>query len=67
LRKITTGPKVILWLSIIVALLTSCRGAAPATSWPGLAAAEGIVYVAAGAKVYALDAETGNQKWEFPR
>ena len=56
-----TGPKVVLWLFIIVTLLTGCRGGAPATSWPGLTVAEGIVYVANGAKVYALEAETGNQ------
>ena len=66
MRKITIGPKVVLWLSIIAALLTGCRGGAPATSWPGLTVAEDVVYVAAGAKVYALEAETGNQKWEFP-
>ena len=66
MRKVMMGPKVILWLFIIAALLTGCTGGALATSWPGLTVAEGVVYVSAGPKVYALEAETGNQKWEFP-
>jgi outer membrane protein assembly factor BamB len=66
LRKIMTGSKVALWLFVVAALLTGCGRAALPTSWPGLTVAEDVVYLAAGAKVYTLDAETGNQKWEFP-
>ena len=39
------------------------------SSWPGLTAdAEtGMVYLASGAHVYAVDAATGTEKWRFPR
>lgn len=64
------------WASIAVIVLTAglisaCGGAAPSSSWPGLAVSEHIAYLASTDRVYAIDtrADTNNQQrllWAFP-
>lgn len=59
----------ILFLLVILGavLLSACTGSAlTASSWPGITATEDTVYVAYGPHVYALDAESGSQRWQFP-
>lgn len=47
--------------------LSACTGSAlTASSWPGVTATEDTVYIAYGPHVYALDATTGSQRWQYP-
>ena len=46
-------------------LLSACAGR-PSTSWPGLAAADGRVYIADGTFVYAVNLADGKELWRFP-
>jgi outer membrane protein assembly factor BamB len=46
--------------------LTGCGGGLPAVSWFGVAASEDTVYLAANEQVFALDLESGVEKWAFP-
>jgi outer membrane protein assembly factor BamB len=36
------------------------------TSWHGLTASSDVTYLAAGGQVYAVDLNTGTQKWKYP-
>ena len=53
-------------LGSLIALLVSACGAAPAQSWPGLAASPDTVYIAFGANVFALNTADGLPRWKFP-
>lgn len=53
-------------LGSLFALLVSACGAAPAQSWPGLAASTDTVYIAFGANVFALNVADGQKRWQFP-
>lgn len=51
----------------LVLLLTACGGAAPAVGWSRPVLGADTLYVSSrGGKVYALDAASGNKKWQFP-
>jgi outer membrane protein assembly factor BamB len=52
---------------IFSVLLSACAGGAYAsTSWHGLTAPEDTAYLSAGTQVYAIDVNTGTQKWRYP-
>jgi len=57
-----------LTLIILASLLSSCVGGSTgvASSWPGLTANGGLVYLASGQHVYAIDYANGSEKWRFP-
>jgi large repetitive protein len=54
----------LLILSIFISACTSSVYAS--TSWHGLTADTNLAYLAAGTQVYAVDLNTGLQKWKFP-
>lgn len=47
-------------------LLTGCTGQAPATSWPGIAYENDMVYLAYSSFVYGINASDGKQAWVYP-
>lgn len=48
-------------------LLSACSSSVYAsTSWHGLTADANLAYLAAGTQVYAVDLNTGAQKWKYP-
>lgn len=56
------------WLFLLFlssALLSACGSRLGANSWPGVSAADGRVYVAAGPAVYALTEDNGRFLWAF--
>ena len=59
-----------LTLLIFASLLSGCfggsSGATVASSWPGLTADGGLVYLASGQHVYAIDHTNGTEQWRFP-
>lgn len=57
-----------LTLIVLASLLSACMGGATgtATSWPGLTANGGLVYLAYGQYVYAVDHANGSERWRFP-
>jgi outer membrane protein assembly factor BamB len=54
----------LLLLSILISACTSSVYAS--TSWHGLTADANYAYLAAGTQVYAVDLNTGLEKWKFP-
>lgn len=52
-------------LPLTAALLSAC-GAAPAATWPGLAADAEHAYLANGTYVYGVDLASGDQVWRYP-
>lgn len=52
--------------AVLLIAVSSCGGTAAATSWPGLVAVDGILYVADLEQIQALDAETGESLWAYP-
>ncbi len=53
-------------LTVLAALtLTACGGQAPATAWYGLTPGDGVVYLSASAKAFAIHVADGAKKWEF--
>lgn len=52
-------------LALMVLALAGCGGQAPASSWPGLTPGDGVVYLAATAKAYAINVADGTRKWEY--
>ena len=52
-------------LALMVLALAGCGGQVPPSSWPGLTPGEGVVYLAATAKTYAIHAADGSKKWEY--
>jgi outer membrane protein assembly factor BamB len=66
MKKITFA----FFILLIAALLAGCSGGQArltASSWPGVTAADDAVYVAYGYHVYALNPDTGIQRWQFPQ
>lgn len=63
-------PKKILLIStlfLLGALLSACSSTAySSTSWHGLTASSDTAYLAAGTHVYAVDLNTGSEKWRYP-
>ncbi len=53
-------------LFITASLLAACTGAAPASSWSGIAANQDVVYLAYNAHVYAVNITTRQELWRFP-
>lgn len=62
-------PKVkIRWLFLLLIaplFLAACAGGEASTSWPGLSAADGRVYVAYANQLIAVDGENGQQIWQY--
>ena len=61
--------KIILICTIILAgaLLSACSSAIYAsTGWHGITASTDVAYLAAGTQVYAVDLNTGSEKWRYP-
>jgi outer membrane protein assembly factor BamB len=55
-------------LLLLSIFISACSSAAYAsTSWHGLAASTDTAYISAGTQVYALDLNTGSEKWRFPQ
>lgn len=65
-----TSPRRTPWLLLVAAALalTACgqAGQTDPASWPNLAADTTTAYVAYGPGVYAVDLETGQERWHFP-
>src|SRR4030042_1463859 len=57
-------PITLVFLSIIISACTG--GAGISTSWHGLAASTETAYLSAGTQVYAIDVNTGSEKWRYP-
>jgi outer membrane protein assembly factor BamB len=54
-------------LILISIILSACSSAVYAsTGWYGLTASTDTTYLAAGGQVYAVDLNTGSQKWKYP-
>ncbi len=62
-KKILLVSSIIILISLI---LSACTGAATATSWHAVTADSTQAYLAAGVQIYAVDLNTGSQKWKFP-
>jgi len=59
-------PRLILTALIVLATLTlTACGQAPPSGWPGLTPGEGVVYLTATTKVYAVNTTDGTQKWPY--
>jgi len=57
----------IVTLLVMSILLSACSSAIYAsTSWHGLTASTDTVYLAAGTQVYAIDLNTGSERWRYP-
>ncbi len=57
----------LLSIAIITILLSSCSSAIYAsTGWHGLTANSDTVFLAAGTQVYAVDLNTGSERWRYP-
>lgn len=55
-------------LLILASFLLAACGSSPDSNWPGLTADEqGVVYVAYGPAVMAVDVESNQQLWSYPR
>jgi outer membrane protein assembly factor BamB len=61
-RKIT----LVVLIAILAALLAGCTGVAAPSGWPGSLAVDNTIFTASGAHIYAVNAETGTQKWLYP-
>lgn len=56
------------WLFLLLLLplfLAACAGGEESTSWPGISASDGRVYVAYANQVIAIDGESGRQVWQY--
>lgn len=53
-------------LGLIGLFISGCEGIGP-PSWPGISSDDQTAFVAFGPAVYALDLESGNLRWQFPR
>lgn len=54
-------------LLLISIFLSSCSSAIySSTGWHGMAASPEVAYLAAGNQVYAVDLNTGTEKWRYP-
>ncbi len=51
-------------LALVMVALAGCGGQAPASAWPGLTPGDGVVYLTATAKVFAINVADGSKKWE---
>ncbi len=52
-------------LALTLLTLTGCGGQVSASSWPGLTPGEGVMYLAATTKAYAINTPDGTKKWEY--
>ena len=52
-------------LALTALALAGCGGQLPASAWPGLTPGDGVVYLAATAKAYAINVADGSKKWEY--
>ena len=64
----TSKKNLLIFLLIILSLiLSACSSTIYAsTSWHGLTASSNTAYLAAGTQVYAVDLNTGSEKWRYP-
>ena len=52
-------------LALVMMALAGCGGQAPASAWPGLTPGDGVVYLTATAKAFAINVADGSKKWEY--
>lgn len=57
----------LLLVVILAGLLSGCRAALAATSWPGVSASDDTVYVAYANRVYAVNGANGALVWQYPQ
>ena len=57
----------VLLLASLALILSACSGGYTTSSWPGAAADETTAYVAFNQHVYAINLETGAEKWRYPQ
>lgn len=57
---------VILLLALAALAISACSGQPLTNNWPGLATDGELAYLAAGSFVYAVDAATGDEVWQYP-
>lgn len=53
-------------LILVGVVLSGCTGTSLTNTWPGVTSTEKIVYLADKDRVYAIDASTGAETWQFP-
>ncbi len=53
-------------LTLLAVLLSSCSSGAVSTNWPGLAASADTAYLSNGTSIYAIRLKDGQQVWTFP-
>jgi outer membrane protein assembly factor BamB len=58
---------ILLVFGIIALTLASCTGAGMSNSFTGALVTDQYVFFASGAKVYALDAASGDSEWSYPK
>ncbi len=61
-------PRAFLVILILCAavLVSACSGTAGNTSWPGVSVDSSTAYVAYGTQLYAINLDSGSQKWAYP-
>ncbi|MEW6718619.1 MAG: PQQ-binding-like beta-propeller repeat protein [Chloroflexota bacterium] len=62
-------PTILFFTLLITTLaLSACSSKGfVATSWPGISSYEGVAYIAFNQFVYAVDLDSGNELWRFPK
>ena len=64
--KIPRLPLILTITLVFGLLLSSCTGAAPINTWPGLSAGENVVYLAYQTGVFAVNVDSGSMTWRYP-
>ena len=66
-KRPTVRPKFLLLLLVAFVLIGCADGLVGTNNnWPGLSAADGVVYMAYGNNIVAVDAESERELWRFP-
>ncbi|MBS1245482.1 MAG: repeat protein [Chloroflexi bacterium] len=52
-------------LALVMVALAGCGGQVAPSSWPGLTPGDGVVYLTATAKSFAINVADGSKKWEY--
>ena len=52
-------------LALVMVALAGCGGQVAPSSWPGLTPGDGVVYLTATAKAFAINVADGSKKWEY--
>ena len=52
-------------LALVMVSLAGCGGQVAPSAWPGLTPGDGVVYLTATAKAFAINVADGSKKWEY--